>query len=111
MPNVLRGETALPNTDFVLRFDVNALCEVEAATGGNILITLAALEDGTPPSFTTIRLLLWAGLRAGGRTQTTVGEAGDILQAAGLQSSLMAIAEAMAASLDLKADGAPGKNP
>ena len=97
MANALRGEVPLPGTEYVLRYDVNALCEVEAAAQDNILAVLTKLQDGTPPSFSTIRLLLWAGLRSG-KPDMRLQEAGTIIQEVGLQTAVETIGEAFTAS-------------
>jgi len=97
LANALRGEVPLSGTEYVLRYDVNALCEVESAAKDNILAVLTRLQDGTPPSFTTIRLLLWAGLRSG-RPEMRLEDAGSIIQEVGLQTAVEAIGEAFTAS-------------
>lgn len=92
MPNPHRGETPLPGTDKVLRFSVNALCEVEAASGENMLAILSRIDSGETPTFSQTRLLLWGGLRD---ENATLGEAGDILQDVGVAAAMAAMAEAL----------------
>lgn len=108
MANALRGEVPLPGTEYVLRYDVNALCEVEDATKDNILEVISKLQDGKP-SFKIIRLLLWAGLRSG-TPGITVEEAGRIMQDAGIQNTAEAIGEAFTASFVPPGADTPAKN-
>jgi hypothetical protein len=50
----------------LLRFDVNALCRIEEATGEDIQAAAARLSPaGGQPKLTDLRLLFWAGLGAG----------------------------------------------
>ena len=92
MANPHRGETPLPGTDKVLRFSVNALCEVEAAAGENMLALLSRIDNGETPTFSQTRLLLWGGLRDG---SATLSDAGDLLQEVGVAVAMKAMAEAL----------------
>jgi len=107
MPNPHRGEVAIPGTDYVLRYDINALCEVEEAAGENIPALLAGMEDGTPPSFRQMRLLLWGGLRSG-NPRITQAEAGVILGEVTPQVAVRLIGDALTAALG-KAEAEPGE--
>lgn len=109
MANPHRGEVAIPGTEHVLRYDVNALCEAEEATGENIPALLARLSDGTPPSFRQMRTLLWAGLRGGSRPKATQAEAGTILGEIGPEEAMRLVGESLTASLGVSET--TGKNP
>lgn len=92
MANPLRGETPLPGTERVLRYSINAMCEVEAAAGENMLELLSRIDRGETPTFHQTRLLLWGGLRGEG---VSLADAGDILQEVGIAPAMRAMAEAL----------------
>ena len=76
MANPARGETRIRigKQDYVLAYDLNALCEVEYLLGASIS---AVMERLAQPRLRDMRALLWAGLQR--RHPMTVGEAGDLL--------------------------------
>lgn len=63
LANPQRGETAFTaadGADYVLRYDLNAVCALEDELGG-----AEAFQDAVAaPNTKTIRLLVWAGLQA-----------------------------------------------
>jgi hypothetical protein len=116
MGNAAKGQTSLnvDGVDFTLAFTANAMCELEEATGQSVPKFLAGLEDPkNPPGFTEIRLLLWAGLLD--QHGMTLKEAGQLIDAVGLDAMGDKMATAMARSLPdpdaapAGAGGAPGK--
>lgn len=109
MPNRLRGEVSIPGTSYVLRYDINALCEVEEATGENVPALLARMGDGTPPSFRTMRALLWGGLRAQ-HPQMTIADAGKLLGDVGPQAIVALMGESLTASLGTSDEAPAEKN-
>ena len=93
--NKQRGEIALAGTDYVLRYDLNALCELEAESGENITAIVAKME-GSPPSLREVRLLLWGGLRSD-NPKMTVSEAGHVMAEVGIAVAVAAIGEGLTA--------------
>ena len=108
MANPHRGEVAVPGTEYVLRYDVNALCEAEEASGENIPALLAKLNDGVPPSFRQMRTLFWAGLRSGA-PKITQAEAGTLLGELGAEKAMRLVGDSLTASLGL-AEASAEKN-
>lgn len=92
MPNPLRGEVPLPGTDYVLRYSINALCEIEAASGENMLALLARLDAGEGATFSQARLLLWGGLRD---AKLSLDQVGDVIQSVGVATAMTAMSEAL----------------
>lgn len=108
MANPLRGETPLPGTEFVLRYDINSICNVEAALGVNMMELMSKLNPSTPTSFSDARLLLWAGLRDQ-LPDLTLEAAGELFAKVGLLPTLTAIGEAIKNSLGLEQESGSGK--
>lgn len=108
MPNPLRGETPLPGTDYVLRYDVNALCEVEEALGLNLVQLLTKLDADTPPSFTEARALFWAGLRDH-HPEIDLKAAGTLLGEVGIRVGVVALGAAMRNGILSENGAEPGK--
>ena len=97
MANPLRGEGAVPGTDYRLRYDVNGLASAEAQAGVNIAELLSSFENGRVPSFTQLRLLFWAGLLSQ-TPDMKIEAAGDIAGEVGIGKTGELIGEAMRAS-------------
>ncbi|MCB1516128.1 MAG: hypothetical protein KDJ19_00720 [Hyphomicrobiaceae bacterium] len=78
MVNREKGEVLLETTDgsFVLRFDFNALCEIESALRKPIGDVLADLRRFSALS---TRAMVWAAIRAGGKTDVSLEEAGRLI--------------------------------
>jgi hypothetical protein len=95
MANPNRGEVALKVRDqtWTIVFDINGICEAEEATGQNLFSDLSRVS--------TLRTLLWAGLRAR-HPQITRAEAGNIIAAAGFDAVQKAVLEAMAIAFPKK---------
>lgn len=96
--NRARGEIALPGTDYVLRYSINALCDVESEAGLNLPQVFAEMEGGKTPSFSILRALLWAGLRETS-PKLTVRDAGNILGEVGAGEAGRVIGEALVAAI------------
>lgn len=80
-----------------LRFDVNAMCRLEAAFGGLSIDRVAERlqpQDG-PPRLTDIRAAFAAALVGG----ATLDEAGDIMSEIGMDVAARLIGEAMQAAM------------
>lgn len=81
MANPLRGEVQLPvnnETDgkpYVLSFDINRMCELEAMFPG--FTTTELVDRINTGHITTMRGFMWAGLRS---YNLTLAEAGEVLQ-------------------------------
>lgn len=90
---------------YVLRFDINALCDLEARFGCTVAEIGARLGD--KPKLVDMRAAFCAGLRNSGVTDE---EAGDIMSALGMAEAGRLLGEAMTlAFADPGAKAAPGK--
>ncbi len=102
--NRLRGDAALGNTGKTLRFDANALCEAEEATG--LKLPQLVVEIGVSPSIGVIRAMLWAGLRHA-EPEIDLRTAGDLISDIGVKAVSDAIGTALTAALG-SAEGKAG---
>lgn len=88
---------SLPNTDFTLRYDFNALCALEEKTGENILENFQEWQSGKSPSMRQIRVYIWGGLLHN-NPKVTLEDAGNAITEAGLQASMDAMTKALNAA-------------
>lgn len=86
----MKGEAQLG--DFTLSFDFNALCDAEGVIGP----IGAAMQEIAKGSFTTIRALVWAGLKK--HHGKTLEEAGGIIAEVGFAAAAEAVSAAMASA-------------
>lgn len=101
---MLRGvEFEAGGARYQLRFGVNALCQIEHLTGEKF--TQAAQRLQGEPSLTDLRMFWWAGLG-----EVTREQAGDLMDAVGLERAAQMIVEAITLAFPA-ADGADGKKP
>lgn len=109
MANRARGEISfrLGQDDYLVRLDINALCDVEDVTGKRISEIGRELLD---PSASLLRALLWAGLRAGGH-ELSIGETGDLMRGLGLDRAGEVVGEAVAAAFPSADKGSRATNP
>jgi hypothetical protein len=82
MANRLLGEatTTLDGKVYTLRFDFNAMCAFEEATGLEALAAFEAFETGALKKASDLRAMVWAMLQRH-HPAATLAEAGDILSA------------------------------
>lgn len=94
MANPARGEVALraAETDYTIKFSTNAICEVEDRLDKGLNTIIANMER-----VTTVRALLWAGLRAHHPDMTLAG-AGEIIDRVGMAPVTEAIGKALTAA-------------
>lgn len=83
----MKGEAQLG--DFTLAFDFNALCDAEGVVGP----IGAAMQEIAKGSFTTIRALVWAGLKK--HHGKSLDEAGEIIAEVGFGEAAEAVSAAM----------------
>ncbi|WP_173931391.1 GTA-gp10 family protein [Chelativorans sp. Marseille-P2723] len=99
MANPHRGSVALQvgGRAYTLSFSVNALCELEDALGQPVAQIANALNDPDTARLSTVRALVWAGLRDH-HDEVGVKEAGDIITDAGIPACMEAIGKAFKAA-------------
>lgn len=97
MANSQRGERSFEagGRAWVLRYTVNALCELEDVTGEPVAVLAAAMSDPARLRLGTMRALLWAGLRDR-QPEITLDAAGDLLDVAGIGPAIAAVGDAFA---------------
>lgn len=102
MPNPAKGEVALRvgETDYTLRLSINAICEAEALLDKTVNEIIASLDR-----VSTMRALLWAGLREHHK-DVSLFDAGDIIGAAGADVVGAKIGEAIKAAFPQAEEGA-----
>jgi hypothetical protein len=109
MANPHRGQVDLKagEATYRLSFSINALCEIEDATGKSV--NELAAEMGGAPRLSLIRVLLWGALRDH-HEEVTLKQAGEIAGEAGMAETGEAIGNAFALAFpDAKED--PGSRP
>ncbi len=97
MPNPHRGEVEIEAGDktYVLRYSVDALCRLEAATGRGIPSLAGELGDPERVTVTLLRQVLWAGISCDGKS-LMLDEAGELIPLAGGLGPVMAkVSEAL----------------
>ncbi len=82
--NPHKGEVELKAGDrvYVLRFSIDAICQLEATTGKPFAVTALEMTDPTKASMTLVRTLLHAGLQER-HPDLGLKEAGEVIIAAG----------------------------
>ena len=89
-----------------LRYDFNALIEIEEMTGKSINIVLGSLGSGDDARLSDVRLLIYAGLKWED-PDLTVEETGAIIGLHDITSLTAAISNALKESAPPKDDSAP----
>ncbi|WP_396190307.1 GTA-gp10 family protein [Flavobacterium sp.] len=94
MANPARGEVALAvaDTEYTLKFSTNAICELEDRLDKGLNLIVANMER-----LTTVRALLWAGLRAK-HPDVTITQAGEIIDRIGMAQATEVIGKALTAA-------------
>lgn len=113
MTNPLRGEVALQLGDrtLTLKMGINALCAAEPMLGKKTRAILDDLEDSVDgPAMDTIRIMVWAGLRAH-HSEIHPFEVGELMEAHGATRFLDAILSGLASAFGASAEGKKGANP
>ena len=92
MANAHKGEVAFEaeGQRYVLRFSIDAICQLEAETSKGIVALISELQDRDKMSITLARQMLWAGLREH-HPDITVKDAGELIPAAGGMSALLTL--------------------
>lgn len=95
MANPHRGSVALQAGDqaYTLSFSVNAICELEAELDKPVAEIIAAIQDPRQLRLSTVRALVWAGLRDH-HPDLTVQDAGTMITDAGIQNVVEKVGEA-----------------
>lgn len=103
MTNKLRGEVALSvgsgdtAKTYILRFSANALCDLEEITGKSIMNIMADVKDPEKMSMTTVRAMIYAGLKEH-HPKITLQDAGNIVQDLTMLGAYLKVAEAAKAA-------------
>jgi hypothetical protein len=102
MANRLRGQIELKAGEAVhiLRFTVNAFCDLETELGrpmSEILAGFMTPESRAKVSLSLVRALVWAGLKDA-QPSVTIAAAGEIMDAAGPPTAVAKVAEALQAA-------------
>ena len=94
MANPARGEMAFMVGDeaYTLQFSTNAICELEDYLDKGLNVIVANMER-----LTTVRAMLWAGLRAK-HPNVTIKQAGDIIDRCGMAEVTDVIGKALTAA-------------
>ena len=84
MANPHKGEVEIKagEATYTLRFSIDAICSLEAATGKPFTACAVEMTDAKTASMTLVRLLLHAGLKEN-HPQISLKESGEIIPAAG----------------------------
>lgn len=112
MPNRAKGEAGvkIDGKDYVLAFDVNAMCEVEYILNLSADKILRVLDAGKPPIH-MVRALLWGGLRRHHSDIDLIG-AGSLIEALGGTGKAMdKIGEALVSAFPDPEPGAENARP
>lgn len=82
--NPHKGEVELKVGDkiYTLRYSVDALCRLEAATGKGFPVLAGEMGDPERMTITLVRQVLWAGISCDGRS-LMLEEAGELIPLAG----------------------------
>lgn len=110
MANPHKGEVELKAGDraYVLRFSIDAICHLEAATGKPFAVTASEMSNPDKASMTLVRMLLHAGLQEH-HPELSLKEAGEIIiDAGGMAVVTVKVFEAFAAAFPTpEASGTP----
>jgi len=92
MANPHKGEVAFEadGISYVLRFSIDAICQLEELTGKGIVTLIGELQDPEKMSLSLARQVLWAGLQ---EQQPHIGvkEAGELITAAGGMAKIISL--------------------
>ena len=108
MANPHRGEVKLKAGEkaYTLRFSIDAICQLEEATGKNLVALMTEMSDAKRMSISAVRQLLHAALHEH-HPEVSLIEAGELMMAAGgLLTSLAIVTDAMQAAFP-EASGTP----
>lgn len=96
MANPHRGEVEWKVGDqvYVVCFDTNAICEIEAELERSILEISAELEDPVRRRVSTIRAVFWGALRSRHK-DLTLEQVGELLTSYGLVGSVEVLGKAI----------------
>lgn len=94
MANPARGEVSfkVADTRYTLKFSTNAICELEEHLNKGLNVIVANMER-----LTTVRALLWAGLRAK-HPDMTIEKAGELIDRCGMAEATEVIGKALTAA-------------
>ena len=103
MANPARGEVAfkVADAEYTLRFSTNAICELEDRLDKGLNVIVANMER-----LSTVRALLWAGLRAK-HPEVTMAQAGEVIDACGMAAATEIIGKALTAAFPQAEAGDP----
>lgn len=95
MGNPLKGEVEFPcnGMSYTLRYNINAMCTLEAALGMSVMEVMAVLGDTSKLSISMFRTMFWVGLRDK-HPEMTEDQAGIVMDAVGLQEAGTYVAKA-----------------
>jgi hypothetical protein len=95
----MRGKVTFTagDKDYSLRFTTNRLCQLEEDTGKGVMAFAAELSQAGGVSIKLLRLLMRAGLEGA----PSAADVGDIIDAVGIQASIVLIGRAFNAAFDL----------
>lgn len=95
MANAERGETRLSagGREYVLRYTINSLCELEDALGQGFNTIAAMMADPEKLRLKTLRAVVWAGL-LDKQPEATAPLAGEIIGEIGTPAAMAAVAQA-----------------
>ena len=102
MANKQKGEVALG--DYTLRYSINALCELEDASGMSAIQLANTLGDEETFNTKTLRLMVWGGL-TDNHEDITLKEVGEIINDTGVAVVMEAITRAFELSMPDAEDG------
>ena len=97
MANKERGEVAFEAGDktYTLRFSIDAMCQMEEATGKGVVAITQEFADPGKIRMATARAALWAALHEA-HPELTLKDAGELIPAGGgLQVVLQKVSEAI----------------
>lgn len=102
MANPALGEVAFKAADaeYTLKFSTNAICELEERLDKGLNTIVANMER-----LTTVRALLWAGLRAH-HPSVTIQQAGEILDGCSMAYATETIGKALTMAFPAKKEAA-----
>lgn len=94
MANPHRGEVAFKagEANYILVYSTNAICELEEALGKGLNAIVADMER-----LSTVRAILWAGLRSR-QPDITMAGAGEIIDLCGVAAATEVIGRALNAA-------------
>jgi class 3 adenylate cyclase len=102
MANKQKGEVALG--DYTLRYSINALCELEDASGMSAVQLAMSLSDEETFKIKSLRLMVWGGL-IDNHEEITLKQAGDIISDFGAPKTMEAITKAFELAMPDAEDG------